>query len=274
MFETIVIGFIITILLFGCYVNSHSRTRNYRISIWHYMMATTEIPENPTEVLTEQVDTSVPPQSDIETNENMAPTESAADNKDREMECDNIPNSPGAKMSPATEPQKEIETETELHKNQENKENIVDMESENTIPENVKNTDETNDSEISTVISKPIESPSETETDPLPVPVLVPVPDGKETESTEKDPDDDEGKWTKVKKSNKKVTKGVNKESGAQKGASKYSTDSSPDRELRSTKKKMQKIWEDFVNSLSKELQKLMGGYWATEDTERYVKQE
>ncbi|KAI6649215.1 Myb-like protein X-like [Oopsacas minuta] len=64
----------------------------------------------------------------------------------------------------------------------------------------------------------------------------------------------------------KSSPKGVSKESGTE-GAS----ISPSDKGLRMTKERTQKEWKQFVSSLSKELQKLMGGYWATEDTERYL---
>ena len=267
MLATISIGFIITILIFGCYVKSNNyRTRNYRISVWHYLMTSNESAGNPPEPTTEHVDTCKPPQSDKDTFEMlpmspMSPTASTTDTKDGEMECDDP--SPGAKVPPdTTVPPKEIENEPELPQNQENKELIVDMELENITTQDVNTSEGAIEDETSKVISKPIDSPTGTES----------VPDEKEVISTEKHhDDDDEREWTQVKGSNK-VPKSGKKESGASKGASKESaTDNSPTRELRSTKKKMQKEWENFVKSLSKELQKLMGGYWATEDTERYV---
>ena len=41
--------------------------------------------------------------------------------------------------------------------------------------------------------------------------------------------------------------------------------------DLQQTKQRQQEEWEDFVSGLSEELQEMMGGHYASEDTERYV---
>ena len=75
-----------------------------------------------------------------------------------------------------------------------------------------------------------------------------------------------EGEWQIVAANGKKRGK-VSDDESLLKGASQ-----SPSRHgLRRTKQRQQKEWEDFVSNLSKELQKMMGGYYASEDTERYI---
>ena len=269
MFVTILIGFFITILFFGCYVKSNFRTRNYRISLWHYLMASNEKAEKSPEATPGQVDTCKSPQSDTDIVEPMSPSTPISETKEGQMECDTPSNpiSPEPKLSPDTIiTQKGTETKPEVPQNNEN---VANMELDNPTPEDVSKTDETIEDKDSEVISKPIDSPTGTETgtgtDPLS------VPDADTNDPPEKDQDDGEGEWTTDSKPNKKKPKGNKKVSGASKGATKETVMESPTHGLRNTKERQQKKWKEFVNSLSKQTQKLMGGSWATEDTERYV---
>ena len=118
-------------------------------------------------------------------------------------------------------------------------------------------------SEPATKPSEGQENSSETDSKLDSNPIVEPTDLDNSTEKTS------EGEWQIVAAKGKKRGK-VSDDESPPKGAKGPSQ--SPSRHgLRRTKQRQQKEWEDFVSNQSKELQKMMGGYYASEDTERYV---
>ena len=159
------------------------------------------------------------------------------------------------------------ETETET--------NHGESEGAKTTPESTENppdatTPETqteHDTDVTQSVKEPLDTPQDIE-EPMSTTANESGAQNDPNEVTEKPTDsknssESSGEW-KTAESKKSRKKGAKKE---EKGAQM----SPKDKGLRMNKVRVQNEWERFVSSLSKELQQMMGGYWATEDTERYV---
>lgn len=247
MLWTILVGFILTVLILGCYSNSKFRTRNYKVSLWHYWMASADSSSR---------DTFVPP----ETNHNgdsLSPK-----GKEDPIEMDVVRNASKEKETDQEENQSAIKSpETpETPEKPEKPENdsqqpISPMEHDTNTTQQVEGPHETPQDGDGNEPMNTSGSESGAKSDPNKV---TEKPDDTKNSS------DSGGEWKTVENSKTSPKKSGKKE---EKGAKM----SPKDRGLRMNKSRVQSEWEKFVDSLSKELQKLMGGYWATEDTERYV---
>ena len=276
------------LLIFGCYSNSKFRIRNYNVSLRHYWMATTgNLTQDTRDVPPEanQNGETLPKEPIVPNEETIVPNEETIVPNEETIVHKGETIVPEGEKDVGTENMKSVESENSVTQEATNGAS-KDTSHEETqgarqTPESSENTKDQDDTKQTDIqmdldtnqtigVTKPLETSregdesmqtTETETGSGAKDVSNEVTEKPDDTKNNSDSNDE---WKTVEKSRKSPKRTARTED---KGA-----EMSPvaKKGLRMTKERKQSEWEKFVSSLSKELQQMMGGFWATEDTERY----